>query len=113
MSYHETFWAVVGTAAPIIALAAVVALPDSSTAVKELSQWSGIAARIRVAADEAHEALALVKGITDPSPEADSYEAEREFKRSYRLALANQLGSLVNVIVQAGLRAPDMERNLV
>jgi hypothetical protein len=30
MSYHETFWVVVGTAAPVIALAAVVALPDAS-----------------------------------------------------------------------------------
>jgi hypothetical protein len=31
VSYHEAFWVVTGTAAPVIALAAVVALPDVAT----------------------------------------------------------------------------------
>ncbi len=38
MSYHEAFWVVAGTAAPVIALAALVALPDTSDMYEDLGQ---------------------------------------------------------------------------
>ena len=38
MSYHENFWVVAGTAAPVIALAAVVALPDTSDMLRGFGQ---------------------------------------------------------------------------
>lgn len=38
MAYHETYWVVVGTAAPVIALAQIVALPDvMSTLIESAS----------------------------------------------------------------------------
>jgi hypothetical protein len=40
VSYHEAFWIVVGTGAPVVALAAVVALPDTSGMHEELIQIS-------------------------------------------------------------------------
>ena len=38
VTYHETFWVVTGTTAPVIALAVVIALPDSGRAWSELSR---------------------------------------------------------------------------
>jgi uncharacterized membrane protein len=43
VSYHEAFWVVTGTAAPVIALAAVVALPDTSAMTSRTVQHFGSA----------------------------------------------------------------------
>lgn len=50
MSYHEAFWLATAAAAPVIALAAVVALPDMADATREASNAAQDAVRYSVEA---------------------------------------------------------------
>jgi hypothetical protein len=119
VSYHETFWVVAGTAAPVIALAAVVTLPDSWGAFKERLMSRRIDALLDPMNAESRELeKRLIAGMIDAGlspprdPKAEAAEREekdREFqsqsKKLYKSAFVNQLGSFANVVLQAGLLA--------
>jgi hypothetical protein len=76
-NYHEAFWAVAGAAAPAIAIAAAVALPDTSQLVNE--------------ADERSFSLA--------SDEKRSREALRLADRAMFVGISTQL----NILIQAAI----------
>jgi hypothetical protein len=57
MVFHETFWAVTGTAAPVIALAAVVSAGDADEQVDRMIE---AALRLSVTVHKNHDDLALL-----------------------------------------------------
>lgn len=91
MSYQETFWVVVGTAAPVIALAAVVALPDTSNMFPDFIQ-SFMSPEFK----ETMNAKAR-KGYEQLATSA--------YKPFQLFAATIQWGAIGNVLIQAGLLA--------
>ena len=89
MSYHEAFWLVTGTAAPVIALAAVVALPDASAFSD--TAWQ----------------LTMRVPTYEPSSEQGKLKFEDIVPEWQRLLLSliSQVGSFGNVVLQAALLA--------
>jgi hypothetical protein len=75
VAYHEAFWVVIGAAAPVVALAVIVSLPDSLTLAGQADMDRGVNA-LREAAN----------GV-------------------YRLAARIFVTGLINMLLQAGLLA--------
>ena len=63
MAFHETFWVVTGTAAPVIALAAVVSLNDLG---KETGRLAESLERVRRNSSATPEIEALISGAPSP-----------------------------------------------
>jgi hypothetical protein len=89
VSYHEAFWMVTGTAAPIIALAAVVALPEAAAVVPHA--WA-----------RGREIVSTPPHLNWHVAMAGSYEA---WRRVWAAAQRVRTLTFLNVIVQAGLLA--------
>lgn len=106
MSYHEAFWIVAGTAAPVIALAALVALPDTSDIYQDLGQ---ALLDEQLSSIKQFYALYQVNFDTELAKEyrkllgpPDELVESRFFKN---FATVIRLGAVGNVFLQAGLLA--------
>jgi hypothetical protein len=75
VSYHETFWVVAGTAAPVIALAAVVALPDTAGLYRALAQSAADNLMLRMAAGKIIYVSVHGRGVDNPD-DADTPGSE-------------------------------------
>jgi hypothetical protein len=108
VSYHETFWLATAAAAPVIALAAVVAMPDASAAANEVNE-AVLDARAAVAEAEAKsmEKLQLaVKQTRIGEDEASEMVLPRPTPPIYvARSVAPGIAAFVNVLVQAALLA--------
>jgi len=103
VSYQESFWLATSAAAPVIALAAVVAVPDA-TDVRDaaLSAFSRRAQRQaehvqRLEQNFPAELVQRLGGGVDPSVESAG--------RLWRTGAALRWAALINLLVQAGLLA--------
>ncbi len=122
VGFNESFWLATSAAAPVITLAAVVALPDSSKASNAVAslwveaevrnQGAELRARLAELNEEASlsDVLKALHGSDAPrrktdvravGPDGDVVRA----KKLYRSAVLNQQISFGNVIIQAGLLA--------
>lgn len=99
VSYHETFWLAAATAAPVIALAAVVAMPDVSIAAYEIDEAASDA---MPAATEAH---ALLTQIFEKAHEGRDEPFEMRPLTKERVSAVPGIATFVNVLVQAALLA--------
>ena len=91
MSYHESFWLATSAAAPVIALAAVVALPDASAAVYGAMDRVGVTSRPN-----------LKDPVTLKEIRPNGLDwAERLWGKARVISIV----SFFNVIIQAGLLA--------
>lgn len=97
MSYREAFWLAASAAAPVIALAAVVALPDARA-----TEFQAVASSYDTFFDELFKS-----GVLSKSGEEFLAWMKEENRRSRPALAATRIRQLVlsNVIIQAGLLA--------
>ena len=95
--YHEAFWLATAAVAPLVTLAAVVALPDAAIAV----DWRSLALRELggVAGDRGDPPQEFSEAIA----RADYERHRQEYWKSR--AVAAYRATLINMVVQAGLLA--------
>ena len=115
MTFQESFWLAASTAAPVIALAAAVAVPDSATAVRMVSVlWFPSEARKRFSQlleDRNSPSLDKVSKSEPEDLEGKSLDEVYQtlthipLNKLYSRAINNQRLSLFNVIIQAILLA--------
>jgi hypothetical protein len=120
VAFHESFWLATSAAAPVIALAAVVALPDLSNSPRAVSvlrvgiqvqsAYDEIKRRKAVSGDTSELSVGdLLKSVTDDPLKNLTQElrlmAEPPWDRLRTLASVHQWLSFGNVITQAGLLA--------
>jgi hypothetical protein len=82
MAFHEGFWTVAGTAAPVIAVAIVISLGEL---MKELSRWIIWAERI------------------EGTPEPEMKEIRKILRTQTRYSWPLEVLELTNLLIQAGL----------
>jgi hypothetical protein len=128
VAFHESFWVATSAAAPVIVLAAVVALPESSTSFRTVSALRFLASLDRTMAATRRK-LAEMGGDTSTMSLTDMLKISTEagedtsvslaaeldemrrtlseppWDRLYALAMVNRWLSFANVITQAGLLA--------
>lgn len=119
VAFHESFWLATSAAAPVIALAAVVALPDLSASPRAVlvlraevalqRAYDEIKRRTKVSGDTSALSADLLKSVTDGPRNSLAEElglsAEPPWDRLRTLARLHQWLSFGNVITQAGLLA--------
>lgn len=117
VAFHESFWLATSAAAPVIALAAVVALPDLSASPRAVlvlraevalqRAYDEIKRRTKVSGDTSALSADLLKSVTDGPRNSLAEElglsAEPPWDRLRTLARLHQWLSFGNVITQAGL----------
>jgi uncharacterized membrane protein YbhN (UPF0104 family) len=90
VAFHESFWVATSAAAPVIALAAIVALPDLSSTLAKTTQ------DVRTARDGRRPA-------SGENPAADPEMAQARLE--WRLSMLYWAITIVNLFAQAGLLA--------
>lgn len=117
MAFHESFWLATSAAAPVIALAVVVALPGSLISVKaiaglrllravDLNRRAAELGGESEASSLADSAKSLgLERLTEEDLESIEELAEPGTSALYTSAKVNRLLSLGNLIIQAGLLA--------
>lgn len=114
MTFHETFWLATAAAAPVIALAAVVALPDTSGlygnhAQRLEGEYKDLSAKLRpsIAGDTSGLAGLLVAAMGVSVDMRDRMVGQAV--KSYRvMAWVVRLAAIVNMLLQAGLLATSL-----
>jgi hypothetical protein len=123
MVFHESFWLATSAAAPVIALAVAVALPDVGTAFEdatvrrqtaelvasvyevEASPW-GLGDKVISRVISNFRQVVYNEGSETSSYETDESMASHELfvaRKFYRRALANWSAALASIGIQAGL----------
>jgi hypothetical protein len=110
MADYESFWLATAAAAPVIALAAVVALPDTSDVSPDviqstLDEWFSSPERISSAAKEAGASDAVVKIMAGIDPAALKGVAQKVPALLRVVTVPIRWIAICNVILQAALLA--------